>query len=332
MSALRKIGNILLILLGIILIAAGWLMYKIENPEFQTDISQRAVRYLSRRLNTDISVGHVELKFFHSILLNDVLMKDHNHDTLLAARTIEAQFNVINVFRNKYIIDHVTLDDATVYLHRPLQDTDWNFQFLLDALKSKSNSNQPSKLELALGKVELNQTHFVLLDEPNIIRLNFFLPSTIINVNMLDLNQPKFDLSRLVLDHADLHITKLVRTEPDTATFPQPDTAIVHINTKSIQLFVSDLQFVDSKFTYDDLNEKPTPGNFDGFHQQYDHLNLHFSKSSLVADTVKAHIENISMQEKSGFVANHMEADVTLTPKEAKADHLKLVTPQFFDG
>jgi hypothetical protein len=106
-------------------------MFKIENPAFQTAITQRAVRYLSNKLKTDISIGHVELKFYHSILLNDVLVKDHNHDTLLAAKTIEAQFNIISVFRNKYLIDHIALDDATVYLHRPLRDSDWNFQFIM---------------------------------------------------------------------------------------------------------------------------------------------------------------------------------------------------------
>src|SRR2546430_2601697 len=119
-------------------------MYKIHDPEFQTRLTQKLTSYLSKKVNSEISIGHVELKFF--------------------------------------------------------------------------------------------------------------LPLTAVDVRKMDLHQPKFDLKKILIDHADLQITKLLRTEPDTSTFPQPDTGVVHINTTPIQLFVDDLQFVDSKFSFDDMN------------------------------------------------------------------------------
>ncbi|HYV92847.1 MAG TPA: translocation/assembly module TamB domain-containing protein [Chitinophagales bacterium] len=332
MSARWIIGNSFFILLGIILIAAGWFMYKIHDPEFQTRLTQKVTRYLSKKVNSEISIGHVEVQFFHSLVLSNVLVKDQNHDTLLAAKKLEAQFSIISLLHSKYAIDHITLSDGDVYLHRPKNDSNWNFQFILDALKSKNKTSNPSKLELALAKVRLNQVHFVLLDEPNIIRLNFFLPLTSIDVRKMDLDQPKFDLKNILIDHADLQITKLLRTEIDTSTFPQPDTAVVHINTRPIQLVVDDLRFVDSRFSFDDMNEAPATTRFDLVHQSYSHLDLHFTNGSLLNDTIKAHISNISAREKSGFVLNHLEADAKVTTSEAVADHLKITTPNSTTG
>jgi hypothetical protein len=332
LSALRIIGNISLLLLGLFLIAAGWFIYKIEKPEFQTELTKRVTRYLSRKTHGEISIGHVELKFFRSIQLDNVLIKDLHHDTLIGAKKLVAQFSMVDLLHSKYAIDYISLDQAHIYLHRPQTDTDWNFQFLADAFAGKNKSqNQPSKLQLSLAGVSLHETDFILLDEPNIIRLALKLPSTNIVLNTMDLAQPRFDLKRIVIDHGDVAITKLLRTEPDTSTFPQPDTGVVHINSKTIQLFVSDFELKDSRFTYDDVNEPATPGHFDGFHQQYTDLNFHITHGSLILDTIKAHIENISASEKGGFVLNHLEADASVNPKEAKAENLKIETPNSFD-
>src|SRR5262249_30495939 len=96
---------------------------------------------------------------------------------------------------------------------------------------------------------------------------------------------------------------------------------------KPLQLFIADFEIRDSKFSYDDMNETPDPSHFDGTHQSIHDLNMHFTGCSLIMDTIKAHVKNISLKEKSGFVLNHLEADARITPKLASASHLQVETP-----
>jgi len=327
LKAGKIIGNILLLLLGVVLANAGLLAYKLTDHDFQTRLAQHATQYLSRKLGAHVSVARVEINFFNSASLNDVLLMDKNNDTLLHADRVAVSVGTIKLLQQQFEVDNVWIDKPEIYLHRNLTDTDWNFQFILDALSSKSTQKkQPSKLELALNSVRLNETHFVLLDEPNATKLDFAIPKLQIAMNQLDLNTPKFDMKKLLFDQADLKIVKLKENSTDT-TQTEPDTGTVHINTKPLQLFIADFELKDSRFSYDDMNEKPDTSQFDGVHQSYSDLNLHLTHCSLVMDTIKAHAENISLKEKCGFVLNHLEADAKVTPTLASASHLKIETP-----
>ncbi len=329
MSTFKKILNIFFILLGVILILAGCTVYKLKDPRFQTTLAQKAVAYLSKKLNTEITLGSIEIGFFHSMVVRDILIKDRKNDTLLSAGEINARFRLLGLLRNKFEIDYITLTKTNLYLRRSLSDSDFNFQFILDALSSKNPSSEDtSAIQLRLSNLDMNQTHFILFDAPNATELNFLLPKININVNKLDLEQPKFDLKKLLIDQSDLKIVKLKEANPDTSTVSlENDTMIVHINTKTIQLFISDFEISNSKFTYDDENEPYATEGFDGVHESFSDLNLHFTNASMVLDTIKAHVENLSAKEKCGFVLNHLEGDGKVTTTEASATNLKIETP-----
>ncbi|MBK6481885.1 MAG: hypothetical protein IPG01_01825 [Chitinophagaceae bacterium] len=48
MSTLQKIGNILLMLLGIVLVLGGIVSAKIDSPRFQSYLGDKVVSYLSK--------------------------------------------------------------------------------------------------------------------------------------------------------------------------------------------------------------------------------------------------------------------------------------------
>jgi hypothetical protein len=165
-----------------------------------------------------------------------------------------------------------------------------------------------------------------MLDEPNNTRLDFQIPKIAIDVKKLDLDKALIRLNEISFHNADLKVAKLVREiEPDD-TLGLPDTAVIHINTKPLRLYVSKLRFVDSQFQFDDELEQATTEGFDPFHQLYKNLNIEFTGGSLVMDTIVAKIQNISFTEKSGFVVKHMEADAWVTPSASVANHLKIET------
>ena len=311
-----------------ILVLSGILAARIDNPKFQSYIGDKVVNYLSGMLHTEIRIGSVNFRFFDHLVLHDILIRDLNSDTLVAAKTIDVTLGLIDLIQRKYVIKKVKLDGATVFLHNPKDGEAFNFQFIVDAFSKKG----PSPIEttppvLNLGAVLLNQVHFVMLDEYNDVLLDFHLPKLTIAVRQLDLANSTIGLHDLTFERADLKIAKLQRYIDPNDTLSAMDTAIVHLNTKPLKLLVSRFRFRDSQFQFDDLNEPATDTGFDGFHQLYSDLNMEINDGSMVLDTIKARIRNISFREKSGFIVNHLEANATVTPVEAIADQLKIETP-----
>lgn len=312
--------------LGLFLVLGGVLSAKIDDPKFQTYVGGKVVGYLSRKLHTEIHLGSVNFRLFHHLVLHDLYIKDLNEDTLLSAKTVDITFGMLDLLQSKYVVKELVLNQANVFLHRP-EEGDFNFQFIADAFAGDSTGTGGNPPQLNIGSITMRNIHFVMLDEPNVIRLDFRLPLTGISVNRLDLSKPVFDLRSITFDGADLQIAKLPRpVEPDD-TLIIPDTAIVHLNTTPLQLLVNKLEFKACAFQFDDMNEPYLADRFDGMHQRYEALNAVFENGSLIMDTIKARISNISFSEKSGFVVNHMEANATVTPVEAIAADLKIETP-----
>lgn len=318
-----------MLVLGVFLILTGLLSAKVDDPKFQSYIGEKVVNYLSKKLHTEIRIGNVNFQLFHHLVLHDVLIRDLNKDTLIAAKTIDVTLGLIDLLQNKYVVKKIVLEQSAVYLHRPKDSRDYNFQFIADAFSGNENSTSSpsSSPQLYLGALVLRQVHFVLLDEPNDTRLDFRLPQTTVAVKQFDPANSIISLEDITFDQADLRIAKLARYIDPNDTLTTADTAVVHINTKPLKLFVSSFRFLNSQFQFDDLNEPAITGQFDGFHQLYKNLNVTFNDGSMVMDTVKARISNISFTEKSGFVVNHLEADARVTPSTATASQLKIETP-----
>ncbi|MBA3648457.1 MAG: translocation/assembly module TamB domain-containing protein [Chitinophagales bacterium] len=340
MNILKKIGNAFLILLGTILVLSGLLSAKLNDTDFQNYLTQRFTKYLSQKLNTDVRIDHVSYKLFHKFSLNNFLIKDLNNDTLIYSQNIDVEVAFINLLEKRFVINKIDLNNSQVYLHRG-RNGDYTFQFIIDALgdttssastDSSSSREENALVYLQLDRVELQKMHLVLLDEPNGTMLNFQFPKTNIEIEKLDLNQPQIELRDLLFENADLQVSKIAPLEIPgnpvvTSAHLLPDTAVIHINTQPVKLFVKNLQFKNSRFTYDDTAEPVTQNQFDSFHQSYKDLNLQFSNASMIMDTIKAKIDNISFEEKSGFKVNHMKCEARVTPKSAEAKMLSIITP-----
>ena len=320
-------------LLGVVLVLGGIVSAKIDSPRFQSYLGDKVVSYLSKKLRTEVKLGDVNFRLFDHLILHDLLIRDLNQDTLFSAKTVDVTLGLIDLLQNRYVIKKIAVEESTIFLHKEKSGDGFNFQFISDAFSGDgSNSTGTSSTKLDLNELILRQVHFTLLDEPNHTKLDFMLPETRVHVQELDLANSIIKLRDVAFIQPDLRVEKLIQevfatTDSIISNEDIVDTAIVHINTKPIKLYVSRFRFVNALFQFDDLNAAPVTGRFDGLHQSYKNLNLEFKNGSLVMDTIKASISNISFTEKSGFILNHMEAEVSVTPTAAVAAQLKIETP-----
>ncbi|MFY7964768.1 MAG: hypothetical protein ACOVO1_07710, partial [Chitinophagaceae bacterium] len=59
----------------------------------QTWLAQKAIKTLSKDLNTSVGIGKVDFSFFHNLKCEDVYILDQKKDTILKIGSAEIEMN-----------------------------------------------------------------------------------------------------------------------------------------------------------------------------------------------------------------------------------------------
>jgi hypothetical protein len=89
-------------LLGALLLVFLILWGLVQLPPVQHYLVHKITNTLSRNLLTKVEIGEVDLSFFKTIVLKDILIEDLQHDTLLAARKLGADIKLFSFFEENY--------------------------------------------------------------------------------------------------------------------------------------------------------------------------------------------------------------------------------------
>ncbi len=81
---IKKIGRILLIIITVLIMIPAVSFLLAQTPRVQDFIVNFLTETLSKKTGAEIRIGKASYTIFNKIVLNDVLFKDHNGDTLLA--------------------------------------------------------------------------------------------------------------------------------------------------------------------------------------------------------------------------------------------------------
>ena len=107
------------------------LVYFLLQVSFvQNYIARHAANRLSRALNTEVKVDHIDLEFFNTLSLNGTLVRDQHQDTLLYAGALKVNITDWFFVKDKVELTYIGLENTLIDLHRV--DSVWNYQFLAD--------------------------------------------------------------------------------------------------------------------------------------------------------------------------------------------------------
>lgn len=127
----------------------GMLLALARSSRVQTAAIGVVAEQLSRGLGTTVSVGTLNYKFPNRLQINNVLIKDQQHDTLLFVDTLQAHADLWKLISEDTIcIRSVLLSGASLNAYQ-LTDSTMNYQFLVDAFRS-DKKNEPSDLGVNL--------------------------------------------------------------------------------------------------------------------------------------------------------------------------------------
>ncbi|MBP5571096.1 MAG: AsmA family protein, partial [Bacteroidales bacterium] len=155
-ARMRRALYILGVMFAGLALVGGTFVAALSSDKVETAAVQLAAKELSRALGTNAQVGSVSYQFPARLTIRDIYLEDLQGDTLAFVGEAYAQFSPL-ALRNKEIkFSHVRLSDVLVDAHR-LQDSTWNYQFLVDAFKTEEKKeDSPMRSLIAVKDVQLD--------------------------------------------------------------------------------------------------------------------------------------------------------------------------------
>lgn len=154
----RKITRIFLKTLGItalcLFLLSLVLFFLVQTFTFQTWLAHRAGTWLSRELNTTVSIERVELELFSNARLRNVLLLDLHKDTLLHG-DVTTDISGFHFRKQKLNLDRIILNKVTAKVVKYGQDSTFNFQFLADYFDGGKKDTSAKGWDVKFGDLVL---------------------------------------------------------------------------------------------------------------------------------------------------------------------------------
>ncbi|MEH3113013.1 translocation/assembly module TamB domain-containing protein [Pedobacter terrae] len=138
------------------------LIFSLQFKPVQTYFAQRAAAYLSKELNTTISIKSLYIKPFKSIVLEDLLVLDLQKDTLLSTPQFMVDINRLSIDKKIIDINTVQINNGQFFL-KDFKDKSSNLDFIInyfDSGKPKVKKKKSKPYEVSLGRLILNKFAF----------------------------------------------------------------------------------------------------------------------------------------------------------------------------
>lgn len=319
---LRIAGIVLLSLLTLLLIIALLL----QLPSVQNYAAQRATDFLSKRIDSEFSVGSIQLDFFNRLRLENLYVEDQRGDTLAYLGLLEARIGAFNPFDQAITISGIELENGYVQLNRN-QDSLFNFQFIADAFASDTPADTTAApWDIDIDALRLRQVRFGLNDA--LARSDLYLQveaftGTLSEFNLADqiigIDQINWTESQLTY-RAQSDTTLQVDTLSDASPLAFPYTGW-DITANRIQLQDIDIQ-------YDNTTQAPmADGRFDPNHLSLGQLAVDLQELRWDSTTLSGDFQQLAFRERNGFWIRNMETGIAMTQTELALSQLSMNSP-----
>ncbi|MEN7546636.1 translocation/assembly module TamB domain-containing protein [Rapidithrix thailandica] len=210
-----------------ILLLAIYLLLQV--PIVQSLVLEKAEQILEEQLQTEVKIGRLQIDLPSSIAIKELLVRDLSKDTLLYAGNISCDPYLWDLTRQRISLGNVQLQNLTGKLKRNVQDSTFNFQFIIDAFSdsvktAKPEAKEPSPWQFVLTNGTLENIRFVFEDPVSGTDFSTQLGTLVLDIDEFDLNANRIALKDIILENTNAslafsEVVKAVETEvQDTST------------------------------------------------------------------------------------------------------------------
>jgi len=164
LKSIKKSFKYLMILVGIILLVPTFGSLILRIPEVQTFMVKRIMSHFSEMIRSTMTLGRIEYTFFNKILINDLLIKDQNNDTLIYSQKISAGIKILDFGGKTVKLGHIELVEPTIAL---ITDTSgmMNLKWYLQMLGSSKDTTRKRDNKYSVNQITIENGRFRLLNK-----------------------------------------------------------------------------------------------------------------------------------------------------------------------
>jgi translocation and assembly module TamB len=144
-----KIFRIILrTLLWMLLIPCALIVLLVAAIQFkgvQTFITSKVTGYLSSKIHSTVRLGEANVSFRGGIVLSELYIEDLQKDTLIYSEKFTVDVDLFRLLSHVVIVRSVEAAHMRLNLHRPANDTVFNYQFIVNAFSGEAKQEAPEQ-------------------------------------------------------------------------------------------------------------------------------------------------------------------------------------------
>ena len=159
-STVKKIGKILLGIVGGFVGLILLILILLCIPSLQTYFAQKAAGYLSEKMQTEVSIDKLQIDFRLNVRFENLHLNDQYGNNLISAKKGRAGLLFFRTTKKgvNIAIRPVILDSADVTLRRYAGDTALNIQFFIDFIKPAQKNDKQAIVDIQ--RIQLLNSRF----------------------------------------------------------------------------------------------------------------------------------------------------------------------------
>lgn len=286
LKGIKKSINIFLNLIAVIILIAAILPIALQNRRIQNYFSDIVEYELSAKINSKVTIGHIDYRLFNTIRLKEVYIEDLEKDTLLYVDKAYLSFQFRMFFEGKILFNAIELDQLNGNI-KQYENGKTNLDFIIEAFKQPKTDTLKSEVEYQIEKFRLNNSdiHFRAFTKKTTNRKSKFDPT---NMHFRAINAD-IELHKFTQDTLSLNIKNLSFEEKSGFTLKNLSTQIFGSNKGAtiqylnIEMPSTALSLTDISLQYDSLSQ------FKNFAQKVK-FKIPFNRSSINLSDLSAFV------------------------------------------
>lgn len=247
--------------------------FAIRSSTVQTYLAKFATDFLSKELNTTVSIGKLDILFIDRIELKEfLLMNENQSDTIVKVGSLMVNINGFSNFNQKLKVDGIALERGVVKIDKDTSGV-MNLKFVIDYFKSDKKKKKKESLPIYVDNLSLKDIrfHYDNFKSPHVPAGMDYQHLLLSNVN---LKAKKFSMIKGLIDVDVKHLSAKEKSGFSLDKFKglitvsnqgvqikevKIETADTHLNSNKFRLLYSSYtqfkSFVDSVAFEADLNQ-----------------------------------------------------------------------------
>jgi len=246
----KWIKGIAITIAVIFLLITAFILFLHTRPGKEM-VARRVEAYLRKKLQTEVSIDTLNYRLPDWIEIRGLLLKDKNNNELLSGKQVRVNISMLKLLRSDVEIDKITLSGININVYRNQVDSNFSYQFLIDAFTSKTDtSSKKNETHISLSNVSINEFGFSYKDAKDGKYYTGNIGTFVAGIDKMDISNNIFTLKDWYLKNSWVNII-------DSSTTAATDNNSTDTsNSPTLSLNGNSLALKDIAFSYRKINEQ----------------------------------------------------------------------------